>query len=331
MKGKILIISLLSWACFACMSCGDDAAYDFYGDANNKVYIKTLENTVNGFDKVVMDVIKTPNDAFFDAFELPVYSMYNADENIDVSFSINLDLVSVYNAEHKTSYQEFPIKAIDLQNNNLTILSDKTMSEDKLKLNIHKEAIAELEAGEYLLPIIINNVTGNAVASSNRNKIYLIIKLIEDTDNIWDLEVNNGGSLLATDRTSWSVTTVNSKFKNDAISKLFDGNENSYEEYSISTLDDNTCFTVDMQKEYDNISGMYLHFYNSNYAIPSSDIYMSSDNENWEYQGRYDKNAETYKLYFYSVAKARYIKIVPLKSSRGKYIYLRELNVYIKD
>lgn len=331
MKGKILIISLLSWACFSCMSCGDDDVYDFSGDAKNRVYIKTIENTVNGFDKTIMDVIKTPNDAFFDAFELPVYSTSNADGNIDVSLSIDLDLVSAYNAEHKTSYKEIPMETIDLQNNNLTILSDKKMSEGKLKLNLHKEVIAELEEGEYLVPIRINTVTGKAAASSNRSKFYLIIKLIEDADNIWDLEINNGGSLLATDRTSWNVTTVNSKFKNDNVSKLFDGDEYNYEEYSISTLDDNTCFTIDMQKEYDNISGIYLHFYNSNYAIPSSDIYMSSDNENWEYQGRYDKNAETYKLYFYSVAKARYIKIVPLKSSRGKYIYLREFNVYIKD
>lgn len=330
MKGKILIISLLSWACFAFVSCGDNESYDFPGDPMNKVYIRTLDNTVNGFDKVTATAIKIPNNVFFDAIEFPVYSTYNADGNIDISISVDFDLLSTYNAEHNTSYKKFPIEGINLQNNTLTILSDKTKSDSNLKIDIRKEVVAGLEAGEYMIPIRVSGVTGEAEVSNNRNKIYLIIKLIEDTDNIWDWDISNGGSLLTTDRKSWKVTTVNSSFGSNDVTSLFDGNTYNYLMYSISTLDDKTCFTVDMEKEY-NISGTYLHYYNNYYAIPSSDIYTSSDKENWEYQGRYNKNAEIIRLYFYSTVKARYIKIVPLKGSQGNFIYLREFNVYVKD
>lgn len=331
MKGKVLIISLLSWVCFACMSCGDDEAYDVQGDSVNKVYIRTVDNTVKGFDNVTINVIKTPNDAFFDVFELPVYSLYKADGNIKVSFSVDSDLVSTYNAAHGTSYKMFPIKGVDIQNNDLTILSDKTMSEGKLGINLHEEELAELEAGIYLIPVRIKTVTGEAAISSNRDRIYLIINIIEDTDNIWDSEISNGGSLLTTDRTSWSMQTVNSKFESEDVTKLFDGNDNNYLMYTVSAFDDNTCFIVDMQKEYNNISGIYLHFYNSYYAVPKSEIYTSSDNVNWVYQGSYDQLAETYRLYLYANVKARYIKIAPRENSSGKYIYVREFNVYVKD
>lgn len=325
-----LIISLLSLSCLMFMSCGDEETYDFQGDTENRVYIKPLDNTVNGFNRVILTINKTPLTIIKGTLKLPVSSTLPVKEDINISFSVDNSLVEGYNAKNKTSYKAIPAEAVELKNNGLKIPSNTTTSEGIVEISIHNDAIAGLTEKEYLIPIKIDEVSGNAVISSNRNTFYVLVSISVDQDNIWDtvLDEASRGELLTIDRTSWSATSVNSELQG-YINNIFDGNVNTNVAYVVHSYDDNTGFTIDMKKEYPNISGVRQHFYSGRYAITSSDIYTSLDNENWTYQGHFDNSVEVANICFYAPVKARYIKTIVRK--QGRNVYIKEFNIYVKD
>lgn len=320
-----LFIYLLSLSCFMCLSCADDESYDFLGDSVNRVYLRSLDNTVNGFDKASLNIVKTPVDIIYNVLKFPIYSTLSVNEDISVLFSIDNSLVENYNVKNNVSYKEFPLKMINLQNSELKIPSNSTVSEGLVEVEIQTDAVATLERGTYLMPITIANVAGNAKISSNRNTIYIIVSVSEDVDNIWDTPPSSKGKLLDIDRTNWTVSASNSIFFGDT-KNLFDGNTNSFIQYSISSYDDNTGFIIDLKQEYSNISGVYQYYY-GNYAVKESDIYTSLDGENWTHQGFY-KSLGSSDICFYSPVSARYIKTV-VRATYG-YVYIRELNIYVK-
>lgn len=327
-KNMRLFIYLLSLSCFMCLSCADDESYDFLGDSVNRIYLKSLDNTVNGFDKASLNLMKTPVDIIYNVLKFPVFSTFSANGDISVVFSIDNSLVKSYNIKNGVSYKEFPLKMINLQNRELKIASNSTVSESLVEVRIQTDAAATLEKGTYLVPITIASVTGNAEISSNRNTIYIIVTVSEDMDNIWDSNPLSKGNLLDIDRTNWTLTTSNSNFVGET-NGLFDGDINSYVQYSISSYDDNTGFIMDLKQEYSNISGVYQYYYTGSYAVKESDIYTSLDGENWTYQGLYKSlGSSVSDICFYSPVKARYIKTV-VRSIFG-YVYIRELNIYVK-
>lgn len=325
-----LIISLLSLSCLMFMSCGDEESFDFYGDGENIVYIKPLENTVNGFNKVLLAINKTPLAVIKGTIKLPVFSTLPAKGDVNISFSVDNSLAESYNAKNKTSYKTIPAEAVDIKNNGLKIPSNATTSEGIVEISIHDNAIANLTEKEYLIPIRIDKVIGNAVISSNRNIFYTLVSISVDQDNIWDTAIDESsrGNLLTIDRTSWTVTPVNSEFQG-TINNMFDGVEYSNVGYKVNSYDDNTGFTMDMKKEYSNISAIRQHFYSGGYSITSSDIYTSLDNETWTYQGHFNNSVEVANICFYVPVKARYIKTVVRKISRS--VYIRELNIYVNN
>ncbi len=331
MKKNIrLIIGLLPICCFILMSCRDEDTYDFPGDKVNRVYIQPLDNTVNGSDLVQLAIHKTPLVTLTGVLKIPVSSTLCANGDISVSVSIDNSLVKEYNAKHKTSYQAIPMEAIEMKNSNLKIPSNATKSEGVVEIGIPVNSVAGLSEKEYLMPVKIDEVVGNAVISSNRSIFYAIVRIVEDQDNIWDSNPDEAakGKLLTADRKSWTVSTVNSTFANP-MSNLFDGVTSTTLRYTVSSYDDNTGFTVDMQKEYTNISGIYHYFSRNTYSITSSDIYTSSDNVTWTYQGHFNNNAQIASAFFYVPVKARYIKTIVRANNRT--VNISELNIYIKD
>lgn len=320
------IIALLFLPCLTFTSC-DDEVYDFQGDSVNRVYIKPLDNTVNGSNRTKLSVIATPLYVQKETLKLPVSSTIPVKGDVNVSFTIDESLVADYNLQHGTSYQAIPAKAAELKNLELTIPSGKMVSNSVLEISVNDDEVANL-SGEYLLPIKIEEVVGNAIASTNRNISYILVDVYRDLDNIWDTPLNENaiGDLLTIDRTGWQVTATNSRFS--SIANMLDGNTSTNEEYRVDLLDDNTGFTIDMLQEYSNITGIRQHFYSGTWSITSSDIYTSSDNENWTYQGHFNNNVTVANICFYVPIKARYIKTIVRAHSR--YVYIRELNIYIK-
>lgn len=331
MMKRNIIINLLILSCFICISCHDNEKYDYPGDAMNKVYIRTLENTVNGFDKTSLNILKTPVNVFSDVLILSVHSTFKADKDISVSFSIDNALVENYNIVNKTSYKPLPVECMEIRNNELKILPGSIASKDMIEVRAQATNAINLEVGEYLMAVRIAEVTGNAEISSNRNAIYVIVTVAEDIDNIWDTEVNENsrGELLTINRTDWTMTNiVNSEFVGE-IKNIFDDDEDSYVRYFVDSYDDNTGFIVDLQQEYSDISGIYQNYLTASYAITSSDIYTSLDNENWTYQGHFNNSKGIVHLCFYSLINARYIKFIVRESSKWG-VFLREFNIYTK-
>lgn len=323
------IIYLLSASCMMFTSCGDDV-YDFEGDSENKVYIVPVENTVNGSNKSLFNVTVTPVDLQMDKpLILPVASTLPVSEDITVSLAFDLSLVEEYNTKNGTAYQALPLEAANLNNTELKIPARKTNSDGALEISLG-EAVAELENGEYLLPVKIDKVKGNAVISSNRNALYVLVNVYVDPDNIWDnppaeIEI---GDQLADDRTGWGATAVSSSFPY-GVEQMFDGKSNTNVKYRINNTTEERSFTIDMKKEYTDISGVRIHFYNSWYYMQTFDVYTSSDNKNWTKQGRYDRRVPLATVAFYNPVKARYIKIDAISYSSSS-IYIWEFNIYTK-
>ena len=323
------IIYLLSVSCMMFTSCKDDT-YDFEGDSENKVYIVPIENTVNGSNRSTINVTVTPVSLQKDkSLALPVASTLPANGDINVSFCVDLSLVEGYNTKHGTSYQALPLKTVDLSNAELKIPARKTNSDGALEISLG-EAAAELENGLYLLPIKIDKVEGNAVVSSNRNALYVLVNVYVDPDNIWDNPPAESeiGNQLADDRTGWEVTSINSSFPY-GVGQMLDGKLNTNAQYKIDNTTEERSFTVDMKKEYDDVTGVRIHFYNAWYYMKTFDVYTSLDNKNWTKQGRYDRETPLATVAFYKPVKARYIKIEAINYSWA--IYIWEFNIYTKN
>ena len=275
MKNIRTIIALLFLPCLIFTSCDDDV-YDFQGDSENRVYIKPLDNTVNGFNRSKLSVIVTPLSVSKETLRLPASSTVPVKGDVNVSFTVDESLVAGYNLQHGTNYQAIPAKAVELKNSELTIASGKMVSDNILEISVNDDEVANL-SGEYLLPVRIKEVAGNAVVSANRNVSYVLVNVYADLDNIWDTPLSESaiGDLLTVDRTGWQVTATNSSFSN--IANMLDGDTYTNEQYNIQLLDDNTGFIVDMLQEYSNITGVRQHYYSGGYSVTNSDIYTSLD------------------------------------------------------
>lgn len=330
MMKYINIVTCLFISVLICSSCKDDEVYDFSGDGQNRVYFKTVDNTVNGYDKLSMEVLQTKGGVFASELQMPVYTTKPADGDIYVSVQMNQEAVNDYNLDNGTDYPLFPVTAINIANNNLRIPSNTMQSESSFSVVVNEEKLGDIEAGTYLLPLTLSEVSGNATPSSNRNTVYLFVQLSIDNDNIWNVTPEDKGELFASDRTGWTAEAFNSIFSGEPA-PMFDGDEYTKARYTLLLEEgEESGFIIDMQDNIENITGIYEKFYWSSYAIPKSDIYTSLDNETWTYQGEYADSDETSEIIFYNPVEARYIKIVVKDSSRYSF-QINEFNIYVKN
>lgn len=321
---------IIVWICsvFVLLSCTKEEYYDFQGDSQNRVYFKTTNHTIDGFDKLEIKILKTISGLFIEPLNLPVYSTKPANGDITVSLLPASDLVSSYNKLHGKNYKEFPAESVNFSD--VSILSNSIQSNDKFQLEINSEVLDNIEPGEYLLPLRISRVVGDAYVSSNRDKVYVVITLSVDEDNIWNEAPEDKGELYMGERSKWYVDCFNSSFNNDKIAFLFDNNESTYVDYKLDIVDgQDSGFIIDMQKNISNISGIYEVFDWKFDAIQKSEIYTSDDKNEWIYQGRFENYEESCSIIFYSPVEARYIKIVVKDTSRDNFD-INEFNIYTK-
>lgn len=324
---KFVILMFFSLACF---SCSNDLEYDFPGEDINKVYIKPNNFTVNGYDKSFAQLMKTPIGAFQNGIHLPeVASILNADEDIILKYIVDPSLVEMYNTNNKTNYKTFPEEWVAFDNNQIVISKNSTNGETNATFTINNDYISEMENGEYLLPIRLEMVSGNAILSENRNTHYFIITVYQDEDNIADIVLDNGGELLTEDRTGWKVECFNSWFGSGDPAILFDNKEDKSIFYNLSRDEVEKGMIIDMQKEYSSISGIYQACLASYYLLKSAEVYTSVDKESWDFQGKYTVSESKATVLFYQPVKARYLKLI-VKETGFMGIYLNELNVLQK-
>lgn len=324
----INIIICLFASVLICSSCKNNEIFDFPGDNQNKIYLKTLDNTVNGYDKLSVGVLRTTEKLFVDKYSLPVYSTKPANGDINVSLKIEKELVDDFNIDNGTEYPIFPLEAIEKINDNLLILANSMKSGSSFELTFNMEALESVNAGTYLLPITLSEVSGDAVISTNRNTVYLVINLSVD-DNIYDVAPEDRGDLYSADRTNWSIETFNSEFSN-GFSEMFDNLEFTGSSYRIEQEGGDAGFIIDMQENVKNVSGILEMFFWTTEAISKSEIYTSINNKDWIYQGKYEDPDYMSEIVFYTPVEARYIKIV-VKDSERSMFQITEFNIYVKN
>lgn len=314
------------------VSCSDDAIYDFEGNSGfvflstpTSTTVKSLPNTFYvKVKKTVIGLISEENVKF------PVRSTIPVSKNVEVTLEVQNNRVADYNKTHGTSYDIMPEDILVLKNKNVQIQRGSYLSQDSVEISFHKEKGTELEAKNYMIPIVIKSVNGDLKVSDNKNVIYLLVSVSEDLDYIWDdaSSANMQGQLV-TDHTSWKVsTTAALKTQNGDFSKLFDGND--YTIWNMTSSSD-IPLLFDLGKEYD-VTGIYNSYYNSGIITSNQIISVSSDNINWTAIGAPARTMS--KIIFYKAVKLRYIKwTVPTTTNwRGTEASFRlgEFNVYTK-
>lgn len=326
---KFVILMFFSLACF---SCSNDVEYDFPGEDINKVYMKSNNFTVNGYDKSIAQLVKTPIGIYENGiqFHLPeVASILNAEEDIVLRYVIDPSLVESYNLTNKTDYKEFPAEWASFENNEIIIHKNSTQGEGNVSFVTNSELISEMEDGDYLLPIRLELLSGNAILSENRNVHYFVVDVYQD-DNIYDIDITNEGALLTEDRSSWEIECFNSSFVSTDISALFDNDEKRSLSYNLKNVEGDKGFIIDMKKEYSNITGIYQVCSSISFLISSVDVYTSINKNDWEFQGNYKTIEAKKTASFYKPVNARYLKFVVKEASRWG-AYISELNIYVKN
>lgn len=314
-------------------SCENDV-YDFPGDTVNRVYVKSAVNTVNGPDASIY-VTRTPLSVDKNSASFSVACTLPSSSELKVTFSVNSSLVDSYNQQKGTSYIAMPSEAVEMASSTLTIPANSTKASEELVVTVSDDAIGDLEKGLYLIALEITGLTGgDAQISTNESVVYMSVNYEIDEDNIYD-EVPDAsvmGELLSDDRSGWDLIFLNSSFSG-AILSAFDGNTGTNLKYEVGELDENTGYVIDMQREYTNISGIYYNYYSTMWgqvnAVTRADIYTSIDNQNWTYQGEVKNSTAFAQPIFYVPVTARYIKTIVLEKTSS--VYIRELNIYIKE
>lgn len=325
-------MGLFLLSCTMFISCDNEEIYDFPGDSQNRVYLKSALSTVNGLDKASFLVVKTPVSVVSNMkMKFPVFSTLKANTSIEVNMLMDNSIVDKYNAINGTTFETLPDGMLTFVNQKITILPDATISKDSVEVTVDSEKIRSLPTGKYLVSLAIENVNGEGVSvSSNRNMTYIMLEVKEDTDNIWDItpDASAKGELFTGGRLDWTASFTNISMTDD-IKKGLDGDDYSYFFCRIDSYDDNTGFVLDMQKEYSKLSGVQKNFYGGSYAIKESDVYTSKNGTDWTFQGKYKNPGNQYsEIIFYAPVEARYLKFIVRSAS--SYLYVRELNVYTK-
>lgn len=280
MKNKLKInsryIGLFILSCMIFISCDKEDSFDFPGDSQNRVYLKSISNTVNGLDKVSFLINKTPAGVMSNVkMKFPLFSTLKANALIEVGLSMDNSMVDKYNAMYGTSFDALPDGVLTFIDQTVTILPNAVVSKDSVEIVVNPEKVKSLPKGNYLVSIAITDVKGEGASiSSNRNMTYITLEVEEDTDNIWDTtpDASFKGALLTESRLDWTIAFTNISMYDD-VKKVFDGNDYTYSYCRIDSYDDTTGFVVDMQKEYSNLSGIQKNFYDVSYSIKESDVY----------------------------------------------------------
>jgi hypothetical protein len=324
---RFFLLMIFSLFCF---SCAEDLEYDFPGEDVNKVYIKPNNFTVNGYDRSTVQLIKTSIGVFQNGMHFPEVScILNANDNIVLKYVIDPSLVEKYNVENNTNYKGFLKDWGILENNEIIISANSTKGKSDVAFAVNNDYLNDIENGEYLLPIRIEKISGDALISENRNAHYFVINVYQDEDNIADITLEDGGELLTEDRTGWGVECFNSWFGAGDVTMLFDNKEDRSIFFNLDRNETERGLIIDMKKEYSNISGFYQACSSNYYLLKSADIYTSIDKSSWDYQGNYQVSETKSSILFYQPIQARYLKLV-VKETGFMGIYFSELNILQK-
>lgn len=311
-RKNLFYIGMFALCGIGLAACGDDEAYDVYGDPFNRVYIQGGSNTY----KIVQTPISTVSNL---DFKWPAKCSKKADGTIKVVVEVDNSLISAYNEEHGTVFEAMPAGAIVLENAEMTIPAGERVVADTVRVRLTDDSnvLSTLKSEKgYIIPLRLVSAEGtNSQLSTNMiEPTFLTITVTEDNMNHEATEYTGTGTLVA-DQSGW-IATTNGTVETwyDPIESIFDGDYQTgcYITQSSGELQ----LDVDMGKAYsfEGIKMTYNGYDSSTWdyaevgAFTSGMTVSTSDNgTDWKLQGEIDRS--TAACVFYAPLTARYIRI----------------------
>lgn len=327
-KVKYLFIALSMGSLSLLTSC-DEEVYDFNGNSGI-AYIKTAISTTvksvpNSFE---FALLKTPAGAFGNVHaKFPVNCTSPVSEEAVVELAVDNSLIAKYNKEKNTSYAEISADMVELKNMKLTIPSGQYVSKDSIEISLKADASSSLETKEYLIPIRINSISNGMQVSQSKGVVYIVVKVTEDTDNLWNIPSTDKGVLASEGKADWKISGVNLAISGNAVD-LFDNDDYSYVSFKVSRYDETTGLVLDFAKQYENIKRFTIISYGDYYAIKDFDVLISDDGVTWASQGNVKNTSSTAEISFYRPVTARYVKFL-VRRVASTTTYLTGINMYI--
>ncbi len=253
-----------------------------------------------------------------DHFEFYVNLSKTADEDITVVVQPDAEIAN----QNKGDYKVMSADAFQMERNTVVIKKGERKSEEPVLVSLKDNDAAKAfqDGDKCKMSFTIKEVSGNAKASSNLNKIswYFIYK----ANNIKDVGSIEGKSEKYVGDDDFSI--YNYRTGRNCTFKLTNGNYNDYD----LTNGIKKGWRIQF-KEAQPVSAIALYpgYFYGRYLYGVSDylVYTSDDEENWKEEGTVhspynndEVNATTPVVAeFYAPVTAKYIKIKPVETYWG--------------
>lgn len=309
--------------CIMCLttlsvSCSEDEAYDFPGDAG-KVYVRMqTSHTVNSVANVAeFTVRKTLNGTFGSGtISFPVRCTMPAQGEIRAFFDVDNSLIDVYNTIHQTDYQSMKSNILAFSKKDLVIGNGAMQSDEEIVVSFDEENVEALAVGKYLVPIRMMHVEGGMEVSSNWNVVYLILEVVDDPYGF-----------PAADRSGWTIVDCSSEetnAENAPATNVLDGNNGTiwHTEYDQNQPNPPHTITIDMG-EVGNMIGFCYTTRSSGSGCPLGlKVEVSANNADWEEVATYGDDelptggSAECKKFFEEQKAARYFRLTITKAGQ---------------
>lgn len=309
--------------CIMCLttlsvSCSEDEAYDFPGDAG-KVYVRMqTSHTVNSVANVAeFTVRKTLNGTFGSGtISFPVRCTMPVQGEVRAFFDVDNSLIDAYNTAHQADYQAMKSEVLAFNKKDLVIGNGAMQSAEEIVVSFDEEKAEALAVGEYLVPIKMMHVEGGMEVSSNWNVVYLILEVVDDPYGF-----------PAADKNGWTIVDCSSEetnAENASAANVLDGDNGTiwHTEYDKNQPNPPHTITIDMG-EVGNMIGFCYTTRSSGSGCPLGlKVEVSANNADWEEVATYGDDelptggSAECKKFFEEQKAARYFRLTITKAGQ---------------
>lgn len=234
--------------------------------------------------------------------------------DIECGFVIDDEYITQYNTANNTIFQKLPENAYSFANP-MTLPNGTT----ETNLTVTVEG-AQLQPGDYMLPIRINSVSRFEISSTNA---------------IYPMAIRIMGEQL--DRTGWTAEANTEELTGETgnnsgpVDRLLDGKLQTFwhSQWQGGSHALPHEIIIDAQKEYTFTQFAMIHRETYHY-VKAGEFYVSSDKTNWgEKVGSFSmKKEEGSQIFGITPKKGRYFRILITESNNGTNSALAEVYAY---
>lgn len=266
----------------------------------NQVYFSGTSST-NNVKISDGEFLNAPDELSLGYIMVPSWA---ADDEIQVKVKIDNSRIDTYNALNSANAVAMP--GVTLKSETLTIPAGEMGPSEYITLNL-AEAFASLpkEANSYVIPVIIESVSGVGAEVGEKNVYYVLIKT---TEVITILPADEPTGTVLTNVESWTVTVNGSSTSGGYEWKdlfLYPGDT------SVSYWYKNRVMEIIMDTPA-TISSIAMYFYGASYSINDVRVEVSADGSVFKAgECTLTSNGEQY-IQFSTPQNCKVIRITPL-------------------